>query len=225
MPGKLTYWVADWNLTRARAAQLIGKDAADMVDCTHDALAEVRHTSIKRIAGYVTGTPDIRWTPEDFAVASVGRAVLKIDQSNSNLPLHADIRQVAKDVEGGASNIATAVEVAKERIPFGDDYCIYCDLAILPEVETAMHNAGFQGTIIGYQWASPSSNPATILPGTGKTLREANADLSVVNAAWMPLPTPPPPPEKLPRAIVEYDPDDFTWKISNYPWGSEPVGQ
>jgi hypothetical protein len=42
-------------------------------------------------------------------------------------------------------------------------------------------------TCVGVQWASPSSNPNTVLPGpSGKTLREANVDLSVVDAGWVP---------------------------------------
>lgn len=231
MSGNLYYWVADWNLSRAQAAIHLGnKNVADMVDCTHDALPQVRATSINRFAGYVTGTPDICWTPADFTmVESHGvfmRSVLRIDQTNLDLPLKADVKLVAVDVEQGAASIATAVTIAHQRIPAGEDLTVYCSEAILHEVEQEMNNAGFHnGRIVAYQWASPTSNPNTILPGTNLTLKEANADLSVVDSLWMPLPQPVRPPEKLPRAVVTYDPDDFTWQVTNYPWGSEPAGK
>lgn len=34
------------------------------------------------------------------------------------------------------------------------------------------------------QWASPSSNPDTVLPGTARTLKDANVDLSETSPTW-----------------------------------------
>jgi hypothetical protein len=54
--------------------------------------------------------------------------------------------------------------------------------------------AGFE--IIGVQWASPLSNPDTVIPGTDVTLSEAEVDLSVINSKWvspMRIAVPPPP--------------------------------
>jgi hypothetical protein len=45
--------------------------------------------------------------------------------------------------------------------------------------------------IVAIQWASPTSNPHTLLPGSRLTLAEANADLSVTLASWYPEPAAP----------------------------------
>jgi hypothetical protein len=45
--------------------------------------------------------------------------------------------------------------------------------------------------VVGVQWASPSSNPNTLAPGTDKTLSELNIDLSVVDASFFPVPRTP----------------------------------
>lgn len=44
------------------------------------------------------------------------------------------------------------------------------------------------------QWASPSSNPRTLLPGTKATLSEVNADLSETVPGWFAYKPPTPPP-------------------------------
>lgn len=57
------------------------------------------------------------------------------------------------------------------------------------------------------QWASPSSNPATVIPGTATTLAQANVDLSVADESWHPAasapPPPPPPPAELEGILVQ----------------------
>ena len=40
------------------------------------------------------------------------------------------------------------------------------------------------GGIVAVQWASPSSNPRTLVPGSSLTLAEANVDLSVTVYGW-----------------------------------------
>lgn len=195
--GNLYYWVANWNLSRAEAVQRLGGPGitADMVDCTHDALQRVLPSvhshAIERIAGYITGTPDIRWTDIDWAQLPHDVATLRIDQSNLDLPLIASAK-VVKDEEPGASSIDTAVTVARQRLRAGDDFTIYFSQSDLASVEQAVANASLPpGHIVAYQWASPTSNPNTRLPGTIYTLGEANADLSVVLKSWLPLPAPP----------------------------------
>lgn len=209
MPGKLTYWVANWSLSRAHAALILGGPVGDLVDCTSSALEKVRETltavnGARRIAGYVTGTPDIRWTPQDFASIPPNCAFLRIDQSNADTPLLADARRVVKDEEPGASTIATAALVAEQRIRAGEDELIYCDAADLPGIEHAVADRGLApGRIVAIQYASPTSNPDTLLPGTRLTLAEANADLSVILESFLPLPdlhpAPAPEPKPTPR--------------------------
>lgn len=48
--------------------------------------------------------------------------------------------------------------------------------------------------VVAVQWASPSSNPNTILPGTNQTLSQANVDLSETAPGWFPYVAPPIPP-------------------------------
>ena len=51
------------------------------------------------------------------------------------------------------------------------------------------HLAGLAayGDVYAGQWASPTSNPNTVIPGTNHTLATANVDLNVVlleNTGW-----------------------------------------
>lgn len=66
-------------------------------------------------------------------------------------------------------------------------------------------------TCIGVQYASPTSNPNTLIPGTNVSLEAAQVDMSVVDTNWInlvhqrhtsPTPPPPPPPPTPRRAIV-----------------------
>jgi hypothetical protein len=62
---------------------------------------------------------------------------------------------------------------------------------------------------VGVQWASPSSNPNTICPGTEKNLKQLNVDLSVVDASVMPIDKLPvsmtPPPGPSISGLIVYD--------------------
>lgn len=197
--GKLFYWVANWNLSRAQAARLLGGEAlvADMVDCMGSRAAEVvkAYPAIKRFACYITGTDGIAWTDAEFALLSHDDvAILEIDQSDADRPIidHRHVkttRDVAKDDESGAATNTVAVNVARELIDHGEDYVIYCTQANLAAVEADAVRAGLpHGEIIAYQYASPTSNPGSPLPGTPLTLKEANADLSVVHKSFLPVP-------------------------------------
>lgn len=211
--GNLYYWVANWNLSRAQAARLLGNEVSNMIDCLHGSVPTVAKSSATVYAGYITGTPDIRWTADDFREVDrlhPGAIILRIDQSNNDSPEFSDIHFAVKDDEAGASSVSESIRVAHERIMQGDDYVIYCSQAVLTEVEDAASAANLpHGSIIAYQYASPTSNPATLLPGTSITLREANADLSVIETAWLRKPAPAPKPAPDPRpyaALVSFDP-------------------
>jgi hypothetical protein len=51
----------------------------------------------------------------------------------------------------------------------------------LDEAEAA---AQLGGDIVAVQWASPTSNPDTIVPGGTQTLADANIDISVTIPSW-----------------------------------------
>jgi hypothetical protein len=200
-----------------------------MVDAIHGNAHNIPQTSdrIAKIAGYVTGTPDIRWVETDW-LRFPHYTHIRIDQSATfkSLPSNYDVR----DVEPGAcppkiaaqeaairfskyklktvcyvdvteepnlaGDITTAL--AAQKIPDGNAF-IWLANWNLDEAEAAelvgTRMLGFE--IIGVQWASPSSNPDTLIPGGHATLREAQLDLSVVNQVWAPsmvaVPAPKPP--------------------------------
>lgn len=193
--GKLFYWVADWNLSRAEAELLLHEPTGLMIDCTSGSLngilnsgALVNEGGPRRVAGYVTGTPDIRWTAGDWKRLPADCAVLRIDQSNSDVPALAEVRHV-KDIELGASTEHTAITVARERLHAGRNMIAYLSAADLHGFEQLVARAGLPaGRIIAYQYTSPSQTPDTILPGTHLSLREANCDLSVILKSYLPLP-------------------------------------
>lgn len=74
-------------------------------------------------------------------------------------------------------------------------------------IDTEVHGA----SVVAVQWASPTSNPRTLVPGGSMTLQEANIDISVVDANWVPshgfgpTPTPPPPPVVHHGVVVTVD--------------------
>lgn len=209
MTPQLSYWVANWNLSRAQASRLLGGDVVDVVDCTSSSVERVSraYPAVKRFAAYITGTGGIEWTAEQLLhVEQLGPDVelLLIDQSPR---VNADIRvkRVIKDEEPGASSVETAVETWRLRHQAGEDFVIYVDQADLTRTEDAIARAGLpHGTIRGYQWASDSSNPHTPLPGTHEDLRTANADLSVFERAFFAAPAPPPPPPPRPTDELEH---------------------
>lgn len=176
----------------------------DMLDVTHSSLGNVPHKlNIKR-AGYTTGSPDIRWTGEDWK--SNPDATVHIDQSDSVFPNSGNV----KDIENGASTIPVAVEWAKRRAALHLDSTFYISSANLEAAEAAVREAGLAswvtywiadwnlsreeaiaelgGRIVAIQYASPTSNPRSVIPGTKITLSQANVDLSVTVDGWHPTP-------------------------------------
>lgn len=178
-------------------------------------------TTTTKVAGYVTGTGGVPWSALEWTrFAKSGR--VRIDQSPGAVdPLGSDVL----DVESGASPAAAAVDWLKARIannrPVG---AVYGSGDALTAVEAAFKAGGVSPAnhlyvwladwnlneaeatallgkimygmeVAAVQWASPSSNPSTIMPGSAMTLKQANVDLSVTLDGFFPPPiTPPPPP-------------------------------
>jgi hypothetical protein len=165
---------------------------------------------------YVSGTGDVPWAPTDQVRFPVSRRVL-IYQGSGSYPGVAgyhmiDIESGAVTVPVAASEVekrvqngfewticygtdATLASLQTETSTFDDDIAVghvYCFLADWDLNETEAEAK--LGTIIhgmpciGVQWASPSSNPLTICPGTTGDLDRLNLDLSVVDASKLPLP-------------------------------------
>lgn len=109
------------------------------------------------------------------------------------------------------SDVATAVQALGENVWAGHILCFLADWNLNESQAEAKLGTQIHGiTCVGVQWASPSSNPKTIAPGTGLSLKTLDYDLSVVDASRLPLP-----PKQVPTAppaqpaitgMVVYDP-------------------
>lgn len=171
--------------------------------------------SMPRIGGYITGTNDILWPKAQF-VRFGGKPMARINQSPDPGSTGGNVR----DVEDRAGTIAGAVEWAKKT----PGPSIYIQESRVNELTLALKAAGIvtcslwiadwnlsqdqavarlKTRVNGYpvqavQWASPSSNPATLVPGTKMTLKAANVDLSVTVPGWLvPVTAPVTPPAKI----------------------------
>lgn len=168
------------------------------------------------VAGYDTGGPLIAWpTPrwESFPLASK----LHIDQSPDLTEFKPGRSHAARvsdlaDIEPFAATIESFIEAAKAREAAGLQSPAYISFAELPQLTFAVRAAGLLASVryavadwswsaaeaqdqleqhpswVLAQFASPTSNPGTLLPGTGVALREAQCDLSVKRADWFPAP-------------------------------------
>lgn len=200
-------------VTMQRRVDMTSDGTTVMVDTIHDSVGHVP-TGLHYVGGYVSGTPDIKWTPEDWSRFPESRHI-RIFQGHGDMP---DLHSFdAIDVESGAVTPAEAASIVRTRVMAGIPWThIYGTDAVLETVSEAIRAYGqsiWNGhvscwladwnldeseatakigtrihgmTCVAVQWASPSSNPHTLIPGTQLTLREANCDLSVVDATWIP---------------------------------------
>jgi hypothetical protein len=156
------------------------------------------------VMGYVTGTDGIAWTEADWNRFPYAGKVT-VDQSESLDVFAAGHANVA-DIENGAGTIATFLDAAREREKLKIEsyaYIQYDNLATLMNrvVKSKISNIRYfvanwnlsaseavsmlnRTNWVGIQFASPTSNPNTRLPGSALTLHQANADLSVKIASW-----------------------------------------
>lgn len=195
------------------------------VDCIHTYVPNIPadNPAIQMVCGYITEvgtTANIKWDASDWARFPHYDEVT-IAQLPSNDPA-ADIL----DVETGAATDQAAVVWVRQRHDAGEAAVIYVDAANADDLYNSLHAAGetenvylwlanwnltmaqasaLLGTVqhglpvLGVQWASPSSNPRTYVPGTNYQLQDAGCDLSVfhpwpVGPALVPVPVPIPVP-------------------------------
>lgn len=204
-----------------------------MADATHSAQHNIPPGSFSHVAGYVSGTPDIEWTADDWARYPLAERV-RIAQNYGKQP---DIHDFdVLDIERLAYTPAEAAAIVRQRVDagiqwttlyggdsviqetnaliraMGDHYWIgHVDVGLadwnLNEAEASkLVGTEIHGATCRYvQWASPESNPHTLLPGTSLSLSQANVDLCVVDTDWHPssqsTPPPPPPPPPVPESL------------------------
>jgi|SRR5579864_791388 len=171
------------------------------------------------IATYVTGTPDIDATSAQLArLHNLNVGVFLYDQS-PGLALYGSGAADGADIERGAGSIGSFIDQTRKRAARGWFSWAYIDQADYPALVDAVASAGLVdvghhveygianwgdnlararaelGADVSYvQWASPSSNPSTVVPGTTRTLAELNCDLNVTVGGWFAKRTPAPPP-------------------------------
>jgi hypothetical protein len=127
-----------------------------MGDAIHINVAALHAAGLDIAAGYVTGTPTIRWTPADWALFA-GRPVVTIDQAGGlGSPVtNADVR----DVETGAWTVGAAVITAGWTAPRPT---IYCSLSMLPQLAAA----SWHGAVWVADWTgTPPASPPVVPPG------------------------------------------------------------
>jgi hypothetical protein len=212
-----------------------------------------------KVAGYNTGSNGVPWSTADWdRFPNAGKIIMCQDADYSTWH-SAD----GGDVEPGAMTVAGFVKGATLRQQLGWNTVAYvdkdnvaalvkaCNAANLTKVELWIGDwkldqaeaaaqlgqtvAGYQ--IVAIQWASPTSNPTTMVPGSTQNLKEANLDLSVTLPAWfaaktdmvpvqppttVPVPTPVTPPVASTEAtliITDADGDDIMLTVKSHDGG------
>jgi hypothetical protein len=142
-------------------------------------------------------------SPDAGAIAAGAADAYDLEQGACTVSeLVSIIRQRIQDgitwatVYGGQSNLASmtaALRAAQDQYGQGwYDGHVYYWLANwdLNQAEaTALVGTFVEAcTCIAVQWASPASNPNTVVPGGTGTLRELNLDLNVAETSWCPAP-------------------------------------
>jgi hypothetical protein len=198
-------------------AGIIAGKAGLMIDVTGAALpgllAALGTNYPDVLAGYVTGSAGVDWPGAEWGILHPHVGLFRYDQS-PDLALFASGAADGADIERGAGTIGAFIEGARKREARGWYSWAYIDQADHPALSGAVKAAGLHrvqygianwndsleqatavlgGSVAYVQWASPSSNPHTAVPGTGgRTLAELNCDLNATLPGWFARKTPPP---------------------------------
>jgi hypothetical protein len=213
---------ADQPVSAAQQAVDHAADTVVMIDATHGSVSHIPARTPK-VGGYTTGTSGVEWTAADWAqFPDAGHN--RIDQSDGGVdPLGSDTLDVESgaatpeqfvgwlktriehNIEGstcyGGHDALAAVQTALEAGGtngwyYGHVTCWLADWNLNQAEATALIGTEISGmSCVAVQWASPTSNPTTTVPGSALNLAQANVDLSVALASWRPAPNPQPAPD------------------------------
>jgi hypothetical protein len=179
------------------------------------------------IASYVTGTDGIEATAAQFATIARDCGVFRYDQSPT-LADFASGNADGADIENGAGTIVSAVDAAQRREANNWYSWFYISSANLTDARTAVEGAKLgrvrfivadwnlsqaeaqtflagNDDVDAVQWASPSSNPNTVCPGTSRTRKQLNFDLNATRAGWFIKASQPVPPPVTQSGLVVTD--------------------
>lgn len=189
-------------------------EVVTMYDTVHSAASHIPANAVK-VAGYDSGTPDIQWTMGDWArFPHAGK--VRIDQSAAGLDYGQGISDVYDIETGaGTATMFAALALSRHsrdmsNCPYASRINLEAAATALdakpapagwwrgmdawltdPNLSFAEATALVGTDLFGFtlravQWAWPSTNPNTQVPGG--TLKSLNLDLSVADAAWHPAP-------------------------------------
>lgn len=212
-------------------AGIVAGRAGLMIDATGRAmpglLAALGDKLPDVLASYVTGSDgvDLPAAVWDSLAGKVG--LFRYDQS-PGLQLFASGAADGADIERGAGTVGAFIDAARKREARGWHSWAYIDQADAPALQGEVKAAGLKlvqygianwndsleaatkalGPSVAYvQWASPSSNPHTPVPGAGgKTLLELNVDLNATLPGWFARKAPASPPGPHVGVVVTKDP-------------------
>ena len=161
---------------------------------------------IPAIWPYVTGTNGVAW--DERQIARIGaKHVYRVNQEYDT---PGDLYGDEFDVELGAWSLGDVVDITRRRRQYSWSTRFYVTWSLYGQVKGELSDAGINrsvfyriadwnwdkfyadlalhGDVYAGQWASPSTNPDTSLPGyPGLTLAALNADLNVllpVDTGW-----------------------------------------
>lgn len=149
-----------------------------MADAIHDQVGSLHAIhGLEMVAGYVTGTPDIQWTPTDFA-GFIGIPKITIDQGNTSFGSPVSTA-IVRDYEPNAWYTKAVVDTSNWN---AERKTIYCDRFDL----TQILNYGWRGdlwlAIPGWTLGEPLPNtPGCNIVAVQNQFDVQNAyDLSIV---------------------------------------------
>lgn len=173
---------------------------------------------IPKVAGYVTGTGDVPWTATEWGYfPRAGHVRIDQSPALASFSAgHADVADVEflagtigsfvravrariaaghiwSTIYGTDSTIAAAAAELAAAGPhswyYGHVDCWLANWNLDAAQAAAITGTRVHGlTCRAVQWASPTSNPGTVVPRGTLTLAQAQVDLSVAEDAWHPAP-------------------------------------
>ena len=183
-----------------------------MIDATHANIHNIP-VDTPKVAGYATGSPDVDWNDSDWSDFPHAGHV-RIDQSPGLARYAAHAADVAdvetraglipdfvkgtrerldrgedgwiygsrSTIVGASANLVIAGFTKAELDRVG---AWLADWNLSEAEAIAMLGKRIAGIrVVAVQWASPTSNASTTVPGGTQTLAEAHVDLSVTEAPW-----------------------------------------
>lgn len=169
-------------------------------DCTGASVPKIADVNPDAIWPYVTGSEGIPWTRQQIDRFPHAR-VYRVNQGWVQGPGEA-LNGDEFDMEAGAWTVSALLSIvaARRRVHWSTRiYCSWTNYGLMSQ-ELAQAGMGqsvwyriadwnltqhlaeleLHANVYAGQWASPTSNPTTLIPGTNLSLAEANADLNVV---------------------------------------------